>query len=135
MALAPMTRLFVTVAFSLALSECIGPITRSEILELGEAVWAEFELGVDGYIFECEPRDTASKFWSGSVEKASCLKSVEYESRYDKVLGKVSAGTVLKVVKIKYINGIDTAFHVLYLEGSGSANQLIVYGRRGLLRR
>lgn len=125
--LAPITKPIGLAALLALLSSCIGSMQRSEIESAGVKVGDTFSLASDAVIFECEPRDTASEFWFSSVQKKRCLKSRADTTRYDRLLSGISVGISARVSNITYINGVDTVFHLAYLQVAGVDGQLIAY--------
>lgn len=98
---------------------------KSADLSVGDRVL----LQSDAVIYECDPADTASAFWFGSGNKKHCLKSKDDITQYDgKHMGTVPSGTSAVVSKLKFINGVDTTYHLAYLRVSGVDGELVVYG-------
>ena len=81
----------------------------------------------DAVIYACDPADTASAFWFGSDNQKVCLKAKGDISQYDKNVGVVTSGTEAVVSRLKFINGIDSTYHLAYLKVSGVDGELAVY--------
>jgi hypothetical protein len=122
-----MSRLIaILLATSFATGCSVGVTKRTRIESAGVKTGDSLTLA-SAVVYECEPRDTTSEFWLSAAKKKRCLKSSTSVTRYDKVLGNVASGASARISSIKYINGIDTVFHLAYLQVAGIDGQLIVY--------